>query len=149
MGPSATLSATKQGLGLVLANGGPTTAWIHAGDSNILAYLEAKDANGLWRPIEYKPWYTCGNSYHRLGLPASEGWQFEISIPRGSLKSKVRWRYYGRNGESELLSNEVEFSLPPTRFKLEPILTATCEVSTRWGPPTLIPKPHHVPPPVR
>ena len=53
IGVRALLKKTKTGLSFTLANGGNTAAWFYAGDSRILAWLEAKDANGDWKPIEW------------------------------------------------------------------------------------------------
>jgi hypothetical protein len=135
-GVSAQLVENKFGFLLVLANGSQGETWFRAGDSNILAHMEAKDRSGVWRPIEYKPWYSCGNSYHRLNLPAGEGWVFSVPIPRGSFETQVRWKYYG--GETPLYSNELTHGIPETRFVLSPADSAKYEISTQFGPPTLM-----------
>ena len=135
---NALLSENKSGLILYLSNGSTDGAWIRAADSNILGILEAKDKHGNWRPIEYKPWYTCGNSYHRLHLPVHEGWKFLIDIPRGTFYTAVRWKYFGN--EKPLYSNEVKTGVPETRFELQPSVAAHSRISTEWGSPTLVPK---------
>lgn len=135
-GPKATLVRTKKGFVLHLANAGPKEVWFRAGDSNLLGYLEAKDSRGVWRPIEYKPWYTCGNSYHRVQLPAGMGWSFEREVPTGDLKTSVRWRF---TGPDELISNEVASTIPSTRFELEPKSKSEWKLHEGWGYPVLVP----------
>ena len=132
------LTKTKQGLSLTLANGGKTEAWFYAGDGRILAWLEAKDAKGKWKPIEYLPWYTCGNSYHRVQLPPQHGWTWNVTIPNGAYKTSVRWHY--KFGEEDMVSNEIQASIPVERFSLNAKLGNTSEIRTDWGTPTLMPK---------
>ena len=138
IGVRALLKKTKTGLSFTLANGGNTAAWFYAGDSRILAWLEAKDAKGEWKPIEYLPWYTCGNSYHRVQLPPGHGWKWSVTIPQGLVKTSVRWHY--KFGKDEVVSNEVQTSIPSQRFRLDAKLREKNEIRTDWGSPTLMPK---------
>jgi hypothetical protein len=137
-GLEARLEESKSGLTLRLSNGTSEGAWFRAADSDILAYLEAKDDKGQWRPIQFKHWYTCGNSYHRLLLPVSEGWTFPINLPRGRFETSVRWKYYG--AEEPLYSNEIRYPIPETRFSLHPNLSGEWQLEFSGGVPTLMPK---------
>lgn len=133
----ATLKRVGERLVLTLANSGKEVAWIHAGDSNLLGFLEAKDTGGNWRPIEYQPWYTCGNSYHRVGLPSGQGWTFTVPVPPGNLKTQVRWRHQ-RRGET-IYSNSLATTIPSTRFDLEPAVRAKSKVRYDGDFPFLVP----------
>lgn len=133
-GPKATLKVVDGGLTLTLTNGGRQDSWFDAGDSKILAWLEARDVHGDWQPIEYKPWYSCGNSFHRVGLPSGFGWTWRIEMPKGLFTTKVRWRY---SIKSLLLSNEVEVGIPPQRFRLSPDQSKTQAVDRENGYPMI------------
>ena len=137
-GVRALLTKSREGLTITLANGGGSESWFWAGDGRVLAWLEAKDAKGKWQPIEYLPWYTCGNSYHRVQLPAGHGWTWNVTVPKGAHQSSVRWHY--KSGQDEMLSNVVRASIPIERFHLDAKLSKMNEIRTDWGTPTLMPK---------
>lgn len=63
------LSRTGSVFTLWVVNGGTQPTWFRAADSNILGWLEARDASGKWKPIEFHQWYSCGNSYPDWGFP--------------------------------------------------------------------------------
>jgi len=99
--------------------------------------LEAKDRGGNWRPIEYQPWYTCGNSYHRVGVTPGHGWAFEIPLPTGGFKTQVRWRY--RSQGVEHTSNALATTIPATRFELAPEIKAANKIKFDGDFPFLVP----------
>lgn len=136
-GLTLTLSRKGEALSLTIANGGRQIEWLRAGDSNILGFLEAKDKGGNWRPIEFQPWYTCGNSYHRVGLSPGHGWTFDIPMPTGKLKTQVRWRY--RSQGVEHASNAVATTIPATRFELAPEMRAANKIKFDGDFPYLVP----------
>jgi hypothetical protein len=137
-GLQAILSKAEKGLDLEIANGGASEAWLRAGDSNILGYLQAKDANGTWRPIEFHYWMTCGNSFHRVQLPIGQAWTFAISLPSVGSVTQIRWHY--QSGQAELNSNVVEVLLPATRFQLPPTFEDSQELAITGDYPILMPK---------
>ncbi|MCO5298101.1 MAG: hypothetical protein M9921_14730 [Fimbriimonadaceae bacterium] len=134
-GPKATLTPGRDQLILTVTNGSKTDIWFHAADSNLLGYLEAKDARGVFRPIQYHQWYTCGNSYHRVGLPPGTGWTFSVMPSPGTFHSTVRWRY--RHQGSDLVSNELRQSISLTAFDLDPGVSAHHELWLEGDYPVL------------
>lgn len=122
---------------LTLTNGSKEVVWLNAADSNLLGFMEAKDAKGAWKPIEYHWRYTCGNSFHRVALPPAHGLIFETPLPTGPLKTKVRWRI--ASGQTTITSNETVASIPNERFQLSPEdrlmheLRTTGEYPVLWG----------------
>lgn len=136
--PKAFLKAESGGFDIWLTNGGKSTAWFHAADSNLRAVLEAKDARGQWRPIEFHYWASCGNSYHRVALGQNEGWNFKVVVPKGPLRTQVRWHLY--NNETDLFSNGVDAGIPRERFELSPEMAKGQRLRFDWGVPTLVPK---------
>jgi hypothetical protein len=137
-GPKATVRRVKDALRVSLTNGGLADAWFSAGDSNVMGWLEAKRPSGEWAPIEYTPWYSCGNSYHRVACPPSFGWTWTVKVPEGSLKTKVRWRY--GTSVATMTSNEVEAWIPATRFSLTESVAKSNVVESNGGRPVLMPR---------
>lgn len=125
-GPKAVLKASGDRLVLTLTNGSNKELWFHAADGNLLGTLEAKDQRGVFRPVQYHPWYSCGNSFHRVALMPRHGWTFGVDSHLGTLKTLVRWRY--RRDGSDLVSNELARSISPTAFEIEPRLRAEHEL---------------------
>jgi len=136
-GLTVTLRRNGGALSLTIANGGRQVEWLRAGDSNILGFLEAKDKGGNWIPIEFQPWYTCGNSYHRVGVTPGHGWTFDAPVPTGNLKTQVRWRYRSRGIEHT--SNPVSTTIPARRFELEPSVRASNAIKFDGDFPYLVP----------
>ncbi len=134
-GLRATLEKGKSGVTVRLGNAGPGEVWLRAADSNLTAYLEAKDKSGTWKPIEWHHQITCGNSWHRVLLPAQHAWTFSVGLPSGGLKTQIRWRF--KSAELELTSNPLGYSLPPNRFELEPRVREQCTLTTQGEMPTL------------
>src|SRR5687768_170503 len=67
-----------RGYRLLLINRTRSEATFDASDSRLPIVQEALDENGKWRPVEYLPSSWCGNSYHRVFLPAGNYWQFVV-----------------------------------------------------------------------
>lgn len=61
-----------------------------AQDSRLYMKVQAKDQNGAWRDIEYLPSSWCGDSYHRIELPAAHYWKLQTPIYEGGFKTKLR-----------------------------------------------------------
>ncbi len=130
------LTPTKSGIAVRLFNASQTDEWLPAADGNLFGWLEALDGK-VWRPIEYHMWYTCGNSFHRVVLPAAYQWTFDRPIAKGSWKTQVRWVL--SRGNSRLESPSIELNIPPTRTTLTPAMAAQNQVAMQ-GTPTLVPK---------
>ena len=75
-----------------LANAGRDTAFFDAQDSRLSAVVEARDAMGKWRAIEYLPSSWCGNSYHTLHLPPGQYWGFRVPVYAGADTTVMRVR---------------------------------------------------------
>lgn len=132
----AVLRQTAAGAELWIANGGGQDAWLPTADSNILGFLEAKDPQGVWRPIEYHWWYTCGNSYHRLSLPAGFGWRFDRPLPSAGEPTTIRWRTARQ--DRPLVSNEIPARIPASRYFLAPQDARDYEVKVQAGLPVMM-----------
>lgn len=134
-GPKALLAAIRDRFVLTLGNRTARDVWFRAADGNILGYLEAKDARGVFRPIQYHHAITCGNSRHRVGLKPGQGWTFDVALRPGTLKTVVRWRY--RDQGFDLVSNEVSAQVSPLSFEIEPGLLGEHELWLDGDFPTL------------
>lgn len=133
---AAILTTSGKGLEVRLSNGGEI-AWIRAADSNLFAWLEAKDMQGNWQPIEYKHWYSCGNSYHRVALQTGYGWKWEVKLPAGEFQTRVRWRY--ETSEGVRYSNEITAKIPAHRFELPAEVAKQYKLAKTFKYPALVP----------
>lgn len=133
--PKATLKSHEQGLTVWLTNGSKQVVWFQAADSHVLGWLEAKDQRGQWRPIEYFQQYTCGNSYHRVALEPNHGWNWQVPLAKGGLKTLVRWRMLVEGGE--LVSNAISTTILPTKFELDAKVAQHYDLTLEWVRPTL------------
>ncbi len=80
-----------EGLRLLLVNRTKSEAAFDASDSRLPIVQEALDERGNWRPLEYLPSSWCGNSYHRVFLPAGQYWEFATPKYEGKQKTKLRF----------------------------------------------------------
>lgn len=136
-GLTASLLPSKFGVAIVASND-LDESWLPAADGKLLGFLEAQNPKGQWVPIEYHQWYTCGNSYHRVQLPAGKQWSFNAPLLYGTLRTKIRWHLKG--GEQDLISNELQWDINPERFNLSPQLAKDNFIEMGWQVPTLRPK---------
>jgi len=104
---------TAQGFALLFVNRTRSEAWFPAADSQLAIIREALDAEGKWRPIERLPRTMCGNSYHRVFLPAKSYWQFAAPVYSGTYQTKLR---FVLQGEKPMYSNEFEGAINPEQF---------------------------------
>jgi hypothetical protein len=105
---------SHRGFLVVLANATGKGVWFSASDSRLSIVREAVDEQGVWRPIEYLPSSWCGNSYHRVFLPAGEAWTFTAPTYRGTIATRMRFVH--KQGESAIYSNEFPGSINPGQF---------------------------------
>ena len=102
-----------RGMRLLLVNRTNREAEFPASDSRLSIVQEAQDSKGQWRPVEYLPSSSCGNSYHRVFLSANHYWEFSTPVYTGSLKTKLR---FVLQGKQPLYSNEFAGSVNPGQF---------------------------------
>jgi len=98
-----------------------------AQDSRLYMVVQAKDADGQWKNIEYLPSSWCGNSYHLLTLEKNRYWTFQTPVYGGEYKTKLRisLQYLDPADQSKdrrerkeltVYSNEYEGGVNPAQF---------------------------------
>jgi hypothetical protein len=102
-----------RGMRMLLINRTKREVEFPASDSRISILQEAQDSKGDWKPIEYLPFSWCGNSSHRVFLPAGHYWEFAAPVYTGTKKTKLR---FVLQGKQPLYSNEFEGSINPGQF---------------------------------
>lgn len=123
---------------LCIVNRTAGTLIFNASDSRLSIVQEAVDDKGDWCPIEYLTSSWCGNSAHRVMLPAGQFWSIPTRRYQGSIKTKLRFRF-DLPGQT-VCSNEFEGSVHPAQFtEVQPrrptnIMDPTFEVPAK--PPT-------------
>lgn len=139
------LATVKQVNGVTtvtIANKDNPNLWFRAADGNLLIWLEAKNGN-KWQPIQYHPWITCGNSYHRVNLPEGQNFEFHPKIAHGTLQTQIRLAYLAG---TDAMGSEPSYSAPtnaridPSQFLLDPQIAVDNMVVTDGMIPTLMPK---------
>jgi hypothetical protein len=111
---SVPFGKSYRGFRLLLMNGTTSEVSLPASDSRLPIIQEALDSKGEWRPIEYLPESWCGNSSHRVFLPARHYWQF--AAPAYTGKQRIRLRFVLQQ-QPPIFSNEIEGSINPAQFK--------------------------------
>lgn len=92
---------------------------------------EARDAGGLWRPIEHPQYPLCGQSDFDVALGSGKFWSWPVCRYRGSLPTMLRFRL--RLGNRTIYSNQFAGSINPSQFQ--------SRFSEKIDAPTAPPKP--------
>ncbi len=121
---SAPFAGQYRGMTLLLVNSTSKTLAFDASDSRLSIVQEARIDNGEWMPIEYLPSSWCGNSYHRVFLPAGQYWSFIAPRYTGPQPAKLRFRL-DRGQDEPLISNVFDGSIHPEQFTQKQGHTAT------------------------
>lgn len=132
----ANLSESANGVKIEFLNTSDKDEWMRAADGNMLAWLEALDGKE-WKPIEYHQWSDCGNSFHRVVLPAGYEWTYNKIIPKGDWKTMVRW--VAVRDKMRITSNMMLMNIPRTRVSVPPEMAGQFEIKNN-GYPILMPK---------
>ncbi len=117
-----------RGTSLFLINPSKTALEFSAQDSRLNIVQEALDSNGQWRFIEYLPRSWCGNSYHRVSLPAQHYWHFAAARYTGKLQTRLRFRLLIDDSDStkSIYSNEFSGYVNPEQFtRIQPYYTGS------------------------
>lgn len=106
---------------LQVVNNTDRPLYFDAQDSRLYMKIQAKNAQGEWRDIEYLPSSWCGNSYHQMYLAPRSYWNFEIPIYEGILKTKLRAVLQfktkaKKKSHKVLISHEFDGSINPGQF---------------------------------
>jgi hypothetical protein len=115
-------SKSARGFNLLLINRTKSEVAFEASDSRPSIIQEALDPDGKWQPIEYLPSSWCGNSYHRVFLPAGYYWKFSVPEYGGTRKTKLR---FVLQGKQPVYSNQFDGSINPEQFTGKKEHTAT------------------------
>jgi hypothetical protein len=107
------------GYKLYLINSSNNKVELEAQDSRLNIVAEAwNPTNKTWMPVTYLPSSKCGNSYHKVILDKDEYWEFEISVFKGSMKTRLRYVLLLEN-DKKVISNEIQAFLNPGQFNRE------------------------------
>ncbi|UPQ77425.1 hypothetical protein [Chryseobacterium nepalense] len=109
------INGKYNGYKLYIANKTDTIVRLDAADSrlNVVAEVFYK---GKWKPIEYLPSSTCGNSYHNVYLKQDEYWEFDIPKFTGNIKTMLRYKLI-LDKDKYLYSNEILTSINKGQLK--------------------------------
>ena len=132
----ANISQTDSGVKIEFWNSTDQDEWMRAADGNMLAWLEALDGKD-WKPIEYHNFSDCGNSFHRVVLPAGYEWEYNKIVPKGDWRTFVRW--VAVKDKLRITSNMMLMSIPRTRTAIPPEKAGQFEIKNS-GYPILMPR---------
>ena len=116
---------------LYISNQSGISQLFNAQDSRLYLKLQAKDAKGDWRDIEYLPSSWCGNSYHLLTLPNQSYWSFPVPRFEGSFSTVLRAELKvvdpadaaestRKRSDYVMYSNEFKGAINPAQFWRKP-----------------------------
>jgi len=87
-------------------------------ESTVYVIQEAKDSNGVWRPIEYSPGgYWCGNSYWGLKVHPKEFVTILVAKHDGPYKTQIRVRVVV--GDCVYISAPFEGTINYNKFRMK------------------------------
>lgn len=116
-----------RGMRLILANDGPQLLYARALENRLAIVLEAQDASGAWRPLEYLPEPCCGRRYADAVLEPGFYWAFSVPQHGGNFATTLRFRASWLSEAPEqnapredLFSNEFPGSIYQTQFADDP-----------------------------
>ena len=132
----ANLAQTDDGVKIEFWNSTDQDEWMRAADGNMLAWLEALDGKD-WKPIEYHQRSDCGNSFHRVVLPAGYEWDYNKVLPKGDWRTFVRW--VAVRDKLKVTSNMMLMNIPRMRTAIPPGLAGQFDIKNN-GYPILMPK---------
>jgi hypothetical protein len=104
------------GMRLLLINATAEQVALQATDSRLAIVQEAKDESGNWQAIEAAPSSWCGNSYHRIFLPAGQYWSFLAPVYDGDFATTLRFHLDGIDGGRSVYSHEFAGSINLEQF---------------------------------
>ena len=115
--PQANKSVSGEGgMRLLLINATAERVALQATDSRLAIVQEAKDESGNWRAIEAAASSWCGNSSHRMFLPAGQYWSFSAPVYDGDFATTLRFRLKGIDGGGAVYSHEFAGSINLEQF---------------------------------
>lgn len=120
--PEANALATGvSGHRVTITNTSPDTVVFDAQDSRLYMNLQAQDARGRWRDIEYVPSSWCGNSYHQVFLAPGQYWQLTVPAYSGAQPTQLRVRLLRRKSAASrqpeaVYSNSFAGGVNPAQF---------------------------------
>ena len=97
------------GYKLYIANSTDTIVRLEASDSRLSVIAEVF-YQGEWKPIEYLPSSSCGNSYHNVYLKQNQYWEFDIPKFTGKINTKLRYKII-LGKDKYLYSNQILTSI--------------------------------------
>ncbi|WP_262148132.1 hypothetical protein [Chryseobacterium foetidum] len=110
-----TINDKFNGYRFYIVNKSDTITKLDASDSRLYVIAEVLYKNE-WKPIEYLPSSSCGNSYHQVYLKQNEYWEF--TVPKFSGKINTKLRYKLMIGEQKYIySNEILTSINKNQLK--------------------------------
>ena len=112
-----------KGITALVFNTSSDTVEVETQDNRLYILLQALDASGKWRDIEYSPNSWCGNSYYSVHLAPNQHWKFIVPVYEGEFPTTLRlaftWKKAAYNGSTEtqiLYSNTFRGSINLGQF---------------------------------
>lgn len=98
-----------------IINNSDDTVTIPVQDWSYICILQGRAKDGLWYPVQYWNFSTCGNSYSDKHFPPKTANSFVTTIPReGDFATKLRYKLLGKN--NFYYSNEFDGKIDRCQF---------------------------------
>ena len=92
------------------------TIFLDQQDLRVLMIQEAKDENGIWKPIEYWSFSSCGNSYGAIGILPKNFALIKVIRYSGDYETDIRLKL--KNGGKLFYSDSFKGKINKKQFKL-------------------------------
>ncbi len=97
-----------------ISNYSADTIFIPIQDESLISIIEAKNAEGLWKPIQYWPISGCGNSYYSECILPNQTLLFTVKKNFGNFHTSMRLRLHG--SDTIFVSKEFKGSIDKEMF---------------------------------
>lgn len=105
-----------QALPVFIYNPSRDTVYLEQQDGRVIMIQEAKDENGVWKPIELWRYSWCGNSYGAEGLLPNTMAIVKVFVYNGDFETEIRLKL--KNGKNIIYSDSYKGTINKSQFEL-------------------------------
>lgn len=105
-----------QAFPVFIYNPSKDTVYLDQQDGRVIMIQEAKDENGVWKPIEFWRYSWCGNSYGAEGLLPNALAVVKVFKYDGDFETEIRLKL--KNGDKIIYSDSFKGTINKSQFEL-------------------------------
>jgi len=105
-----------QAIPVFIFNATKDTVFLEQQDGSVIMIQEAKDENGVWKPIEFWRYSWCGNSYGAEGLAPNDLAVVKVFNYTGDFETELRLKL--KNSDKTIYSHSFKGKINKSQFEL-------------------------------